>query len=131
MTGGERPPELVGTWRVVRWEDRDSEDDEWVSSLPANVEGYAVYTEAGYWAVQLYAPPHDGGDAFHFGYFGFGVVHDVVREGGVLRGNLVVESHGSNAPDAMEYNDRPFEIEGDRFVVGDRKTWIRECVRVR
>ena len=31
MSPGERPPELVGTWRVVRWEDRDSADEAWTS----------------------------------------------------------------------------------------------------
>lgn len=127
----ERPPELVGTWRVVRWVDRDSEADVWAKSLPDDVVGYAVYTEVGYWAVQLYAPPHDGEEAFHFGYFGFGDVRDVERADGVLRGNLVVESLGSNNPEAMEHSDRPFEVTGDRFVVGDQRTWVRECVRVR
>ena len=131
MSAGERPPELIGTWRVVRWEDRDSEDEPWTSTLPAHVEGYAVYTEAGFCAFQLYAPPREGAEAFHFGYFGFGEAHDVRREGGVVRGVLKVESHGSSTPDAMTYNDRPFVIEGDSAVIGDGKTWVRAAERVR
>ena len=131
MSAGERPPELIGTWRVVRWEDRDSDEEAWTSSLPPHCEGYAVYTEAGHWAVQLYAPPGESGEAFHFGYFGFGEAHDVEREGGVVRGVLRIESRGSNTPDAMAYNDRPFVVDGDSLLVGDGKTWVRAAERVR
>jgi hypothetical protein len=131
VSTGERLPELIGTWRVVRWEDRESEDEAWTAMLPAHVEGYAVYTDVGHWAVQLYAPPSADVEGLHFGYFGFGEAHDVVREDGVVRGVLKVESRGASTPDAMAYNDRPFVIEGDSVVIGDGTTWVRAAERVR
>jgi hypothetical protein len=30
VTPGEGPVELLGTWRLVRWEDRDCEDEAWL-----------------------------------------------------------------------------------------------------
>ena len=85
----------------------------------------------GHWAVQLYAPPSGDADAFHFGYVGFGAVHDVAREGSVVRGVLRIEAHGASSPDAMAAQDRPFVIEGDSVVIGDGTTWVRAVERVR
>ena len=128
---GELLPELVGTWRVTRFDDRDSEDLPWEPLLPPHGDGVVVYDEQGLWAVQIYAAARDGEKAFYVGYYGRGSVHDVVREDGVVRGNLVVDVEGASSQDNLEYADRPIEITADRVVIGDQRTWIREAVRLR
>lgn len=120
----EIPAELVGTWRLVRYDDRDADGLPWRPTLGERFEGYVGYDAAGLWTVQISVP----GD--HIAYYGPARVREVTREGGVLRGVLEVDVRGSSHEAGFEYADRPIVVREDRLVVGDQRTWIREATRV-
>lgn len=130
------PVELLGAWRLVSYEDRDTEEDECEQQLPAGSEGVAICDRAGTWSVHVYAPPPADSDdpdeeALYLGDFGRCEVRDGVHEQDTVRGTLVVEMLGGHPVSVFGGNDpRPFEITGDTLVLGDQKPWRRTGHRI-
>ena len=119
------PEELYGAWRLVAYEDRDSESDPWSSPLGADGRGLLFVAAPSLVSVQL-----QGGDTY-VGYFGTASARDVVRVGGAsLRGTLLLSVEGGYPPDALAADvPRPFELRGDELILGDQRTWRRRLVR--
>ncbi|NUR06336.1 MAG: hypothetical protein HOQ45_04930 [Nocardioidaceae bacterium] len=128
---GEIPPELVGTWEIVRYDDRERETEEWQPAFRGDMRGVVTYHRTGLWTVQVYAGPLDLYDAAYVGYFGTATLHEGVREAGVVRGNLVVDVLGASNQEALTYAGRPVEIDGDTLLIGNQLTWVREGRRLR
>jgi len=123
--------ELVGTWRIVSFEDRDARTGEWVNSLGERPTGYLVYTPDGRVMVQLTGGLARGnagagsGDAAG-GYIAYFGTWRVDRAAGTVTHFI----EGALQPMA-DGQARPFALRGDTLTLGDGTTWRRTFVRER
>jgi hypothetical protein len=126
------PLELVGAWRLVSYEDRDSEADEWEQPLGDGAQGMILCAESGAVSFQLYAPNRVSPDfPPYFGYFGTCTIPELAREDERLRGVMTLALSGGHRDTVLEDNPpRPFELSGDTLRVGDGRTWRRTLRRV-
>jgi Lipocalin-like domain len=137
--------QLIGTWRVVTYEDRKDEKDpnsEWTYPYGKNPKGYIVYDETGHVMIQsmrIPPPPKfaSGGDGkptpqealvaydSYVAYFGTYTVDEA-------RHVVIHHVEGSLNPSYVGTDqERPFELTGDRLIIGDQKTWRRILERVK
>jgi hypothetical protein len=127
---------LVGTWRVIAFDDRQDEASPWQPLLGEHPVGYLVYDPTGRMSIQIMKTPPpppfttervwtespeeakialDG----YVAYFGTYSVDQAKR---------VVTHHveASLTPNIIGTDQaRPFSIQGDRLVLGDGRTWRR------
>jgi hypothetical protein len=123
---------LVGVWRLLVYEDRESDDDPWVATYGSSALGLIVYTQDGIVAVQIAADPALESAPAFVAYLGRFVVASARRDGDRYRG--VVEHHMTAAsdPDLLrEAPERPFEVDASRLVLGDGATWRRILERAK
>jgi hypothetical protein len=125
------PSELFGAWRLISYEDRETEDKAWDQPLGAEAQGLLLCHPPATVSVQIYAPQPPGVDgAFYVGYFGRAVTRNVVRDGPSTRGEILLSLDGGHPAGALyEDEPRPFEIAGDTLVLGDQRTWRRTLQR--
>jgi hypothetical protein len=118
--------QLIGAWRVRRYDDRDSIAEEWGATYGPDVDGLIVYHDSGWLSVQI-----TGSDGRLDGYFGrFEVVEMSARDGDIV-GLLNHLIEASSMPELLLADPaRPFRVSGDTLVLGDEKTWRRICERV-
>ena len=137
--------QLIGTWKIVAFEDRKDEHDpnsEWTYPYGNNPKGYLVYDNTGHVMIQImktpHSPPFVSGDdekptaeemknAFtgYVAYFGTYTV-DAAKSVVIhhVEGSLKPSFIGTDQP-------RPFILAGDRLIIGDGKTWRRVLERVK
>ena len=145
---------LVGTWRLVRFEDVENAagardvGGETVHRYGEKPLGLFIYTADGYVAIQIANPAnprcvfkvdeHDHLDvpvctpeqreALVRGYIAYWGTYTVDMAAGVVvhhvKSDLGIGYTGTD-------QRRPFRLEGDRLVLGDGKTWTRVLERVR
>jgi hypothetical protein len=116
---------LIGAWRVKRYDDRDSVDDEWAETYGSDVDGLIMYDESGWLAVHAV-----GSDGRLDSYVGRFEVVDIREEDGDVRGLLNHLIVASSMPELLTADPvRPFRISGDALVLGDEETWRRICER--
>jgi hypothetical protein len=132
-----RSDSLVGTWRVVRFCDRDS-TGALVDPLGPNPIGYFVYTATGELSIQAMRTPPSGptagepvqlrslGDlrSYYFGYFG---TYTVLSESTVVhhvRGGTFPEYIGTDQV-------RSYRIRGDTLSIGAPLFDCRVLIRAR
>jgi len=137
--------QLIGTWRLVSFEDRKDEKDpnsEWTYPYGKNPKGYIVYDETGHVTVQIMRTPPpakfaSGDDkkptseearaAYkgYVAYFGTYTIDEASH-------SVIHHVEGSLGPSYIGTDQkRPFELSGDRLIIGDQKTWRRVLERVR
>lgn len=146
--------QLVGTWRLVRYEDlQNAAGDRVAGGQPVYRYGEAplglfVYTADGYVAIQIANPANprcvfkvDRRDGLDVpvctpeqrettlnGYVAYWGTYTVDASAGTV-------VHHVRSDLGIGYTDtdqrRPFRLEGDRLVLGDGKTWTRVLERVR
>ena len=137
--------QLIGTWRLVSFEDRKDEKDpnsEWTYPYGKNPKGYIVYDETGHVTVQIMRTPPpakfaSGDDkkptseeakaAYegYVAYFGRYTIDEASH-------SVIHHVEGSLGPSYIGTDQkRPFELSGDRLIIGDQKTWRRVLERVR
>jgi hypothetical protein len=117
---------LIGAWRVRRYDDRASIDDEWTETYGPDVDGLIVYQESGWLAVIVAAR---GGE--FDSYFGRFEVVEIREEHGDVTGLLNHLIVASSLPELLNADPaRPFRVSGDTLVLGDEMTWRRICERV-
>ncbi len=128
---------LIGTWRVVRFCDRDS-TGAMVEPLGPNPTGYFVYTATGQLSIQAMRTPPVGpiaGDPvhlsslgalrpFYFGYFG---TYTVLSDSTVVH-----HVQGGTLPDYIGTDQlRSYSIRGDTLSIGAPSFPCRVLLRAR
>jgi Lipocalin-like domain len=137
--------QLIGTWRIVAFEDRKDKNDpnsEWTYPYGKNPKGYFVYDETGHVMIQMMRTPppskfvsgHDNKPTpqealaaydGYVAYFGNYTVDEA-------RHVVIHHVEGSLGPSYVGTDqERPFELLGDRLIIGDQKTWQRILERVK
>jgi hypothetical protein len=117
---------LVGAWRVKRYDDRDSIDDEWAETYGPDVDGLIMYHASGWLSVHIV-----GSDGRLDSYFGRFEVVDIREADGDVRGLLNHLIVASSMPELLTADPtRPFRVSGNTLALGDEKTWRRICERV-
>ena len=134
--------QLIGTWRLLSYEDRDDPNGEWTYRFGKNPKGYFIYDETGHVAIQIMKTPPppkfaSGNDAkptpeealavysSYTAYFGTYTIDEAKHA-------VVHHVEGGTRPSYIGTNqERPFELSGDRLIIGDQKTWRRVLERVR
>ena len=128
---------LVGTWRVVRFCDRDS-TGAMVEPLGPNPAGYFVYTATGQLSIQVMRTPPVGplADApvhlrslrdlrpFYFGYFGTYTIRSDSTVVHHVQGGTLPDYIGTDQP-------RSYSIHGDTLSIGAPSFPCRVLIRVR
>lgn len=130
-----RPGSLVGTWRVVRFCDRDS-TGAMVEPLGPNPTGLFVYTPTGQLSIQAMRTPPSGPLAgepvrlgslaelrpFYFGYFG---TYSILSDSTVVHHVL-----GGTFPDYIGTDQpRRYSIRGDTLSIGAPMFLCRVLIR--
>ena len=132
-----RPASLVGTWRVVRYCDRDS-TGAIVEPLGPNPTGLFVYTPTGQLSIQAMRTPPSGPLAgepvrlgslselrpFYFGYFGtYSILSDTT---------VIHHVQGGTFPDYIGTDQpRKYTIRGDTLSIGAPLFLCRVLIRAR
>jgi hypothetical protein len=123
---------IVGAWKLIGYEDRETESDPWTPTFGRSPTGILVYGPTGLLSVQVAAAGDDPSAPFRYvGYFGTYAVREARRDGDSVVG--VVEHHMESAYPAElldEGPDRPFRIVGDQLMLGDGRTSRRLLTRV-
>jgi Lipocalin-like domain len=133
--------QLLGTWRLVSFEDRQ-DDSEWIFPYGKNPKGYFIYDETGHVAIQIMRTPPpskfaSGDDAkrtaeeakaVYDGYVAYFGTYTIDEARHILIHHLEGSLHPSFIGTDQE---RPFELSGDRLIIGDQKTWRRMLERVK
>lgn len=150
-TDDQAPAGLVGTWRLVSFE--DVENGKKIHEFGDKPLGLFIYTADGHVAIQIANPAKpncvvpdkrsgpggtvaasvptcspDQALALLNGYVAYWGTYTVDMAAGVVIHH--VQSDISNGYTGTDQR-RPFRLEGDRLVIGDGKTWTRVLERVR
>lgn len=129
---------LVGTWRLVSAEDFDPETGKWVPYTFGNPpSGYFVYDATGHASIQIMTTPpvklakpdtptpQEALEVFnnYIAYYGTYTADAA---------NISVEVEGAWDPSQVGTAQvRPYELKGDRLIIGDQKTYRRTLERVK
>lgn len=142
---------LVGTWRLVSFEDVDG--GQAVHRYGEKPLGIFIYTADGHVAIQIANPANpvcvapavkngpgrkdnlpvpactaDEMRALVDGYVAYWGTYTVDAAAGIVTHHVVSSLANGYAGTDQQ---RPFRLEGDRLVIGDGKTWTRVLERVR
>lgn len=131
--------QLVGTWRLIEFTNRDPANGKWIFPYGENPKGYFTYTKNGIVNLNISStiPLRISEDSTKkyfpnlyeylshtaLGYFGFYTVD---------RGKSIVTHHvkGGTIPDYIDTDQpRPFSFHGDTLIIGDYKTWRRVLIK--
>jgi hypothetical protein len=118
--------QLIGAWRVRRYDDRESTEKQWVETYGPDVDGLIVYHESGWLTVSV-----AGRGGKLDSYFGRFEVVEIREEHGDVTGLLNHLIVASSLPELLNADPaRPFRVSGDALVLGNETTWRRICERV-
>src|SRR5256885_1465504 len=110
---------LCGAWRLVPFEDRPDVDSSWVS-YGTDPRGLIIYDPSGVISVHLVSEGPVPSAKGYIGYWGTYRVTHAEREEGGFRGTLEHSMEGGSTPELFDEGpERPFELNGDRLVLGD------------
>jgi Lipocalin-like domain len=125
---------LIGTWRLVSVENRESPDKPWEKWFGENPRGYIMYDATGHMAVQIEKMPPPSkfaaGDdknptaeevlGAYLGYVAYFGTYTVDEKAGAVTHHV----EGSLRPSYMGTDQvRPATFEGNRLVLSDGKTF--------
>ncbi|MCA1568357.1 MAG: lipocalin-like domain-containing protein [Acidobacteria bacterium] len=132
---------LVGTWRLMSAEDRNSPSDPWVNGtfgIPPS--GYFIYDATGHASIQIMTTPPvkladptspnsptaaEALEIFngYIAYYGTYTLDDK---------NIYHQVEGAWDPRQVgSVQTRPYELKGDQLIIGDQITYIRVLERVK
>lgn len=129
---------LVGTWRLMSADDFDSDTHQWIPYTFGNPPcGYFIYDATGHASIQIMTTPpvklaaHDNPTpdealAIFNGYIAYFGTYTVNESH--------IHHHVEGAWDPSQVGSdqiRPYELSGDRLVIGDQKTYRRVLERVK
>lgn len=137
--------QLIGTWRLVSFEDRKDEKDpnsEWTYPFGKSPKGYFVYDATGHVTIQIMRTPpsakfasgdddkptSDEAKAAYEGYVAYFGTYTIDE----ANSTVIHHVEGSLRPNyAGTDQKRPFKLSGNSLIIGDEKTWRRVLERVR
>lgn len=138
-------PSIVGTWKVVRYEDRKA-DGTVTYPFGEHPRGYFVYDATGHLSVQIMRTPamkafpgmREGtgdGDRYREAFLSY-VAYFGTYSVDAAKGVVIHRVEGSVRPDYTDTDQvRPFKIEDDRLIIEmrqpDGQHLLRELARVR
>ena len=126
------PPELIGAWRLVAFEERASEQEPWQHPLGVDARGVWFSDSAGVLSVHIHAPNAPDPALRKIAYFGFLTVRGVESSGEGVRGELIYELDGGFPAAVLEPGEPwPFEVTGDTVILCDQRTERRTLARIR
>jgi hypothetical protein len=129
--------DVVGTWRLISAEDKDSKTGKWVPYTFGNPpSGYFIYDATGHASVQIMTTPPqtiatDGPTPEqalaifnnYIAYYGSYTVDSA---------NITVQVEGALDPSQVGTPQvRPYEVSGDTLIIGDQVTYKRTLKRVK
>ena len=104
---------LVGTWRLISYEDRDSESDPWSQPFGRDPSGVGVYDGSGLLSMQVFAQPGSSSPELFVGYIGTFSIREATSVGTGFSGVLEHHMESASHPDLLEEDPaRPFVLEG-------------------
>ncbi|HEX7312574.1 MAG TPA: lipocalin-like domain-containing protein [Pyrinomonadaceae bacterium] len=129
--------QLVGTWKLVLFQDRNSPTDPWQNDFGDPPLGYFMYDATGHASIQIMKTPpvqisSDGPtpeqalEIFN-GYIAYFGTYEVDESQKLIVHHV---EGGLNPNDINSNQPRPFELTGDKLIIGDQQTWIRILQRV-
>ena len=125
---------LLGTWKLVSVQNRESADQAWASRFGDSPRGYIMYDATGHMAVQFektppppkfatgddWTPTPDEALAVYLGYVAYFGTFSVDEKASVVTHHV----EGSLRPSYLGTDQRrPAKLEGDRLVLSDEKTF--------
>jgi lipocalin-like protein len=122
---------LVGIWRLVSYEDRESESDLWTQPFGRYPTGVGVYDDSGFLSMQVLADPHSSSPEPFVGYIGTFSIREATSFGAGFSGVLEHHMEAASHPDLLEEDPaRPFVVDGNTLRLGDGRTWRRVFARL-
>lgn len=129
--------QLIGTWRLISAEDRNSPTDPWVPYTFGNPpSGYFIYDVTGHASVQIMTTPPqqitadpptpDQALAIYNNYISYYGTYTVDQA------NITVQVEGAWDPTQVgTAQARPYQLDGDTLIIGDQVTYKRTLKRVK
>jgi hypothetical protein len=142
-TGAKKPSlkklqkEIVGTWRLISAEDRNSPEDPWVPYTFGNPpSGYFIYDSTGHASIQIMTtppqkissdpPPANEALAIYNNYIAYYGTYSIDQT------NITVQVEGAWDPTQVgSAQVRPYQLLGDTLIIGDQVTYKRTLDRVK
>ncbi len=130
--------QLAGTWRLVSAEDFDQQTGKWVPYTFGNPpSGYFIYDATGHASIQIMTTPpvkiatpdsptpQEALQIFN-GYIAYYGTYTVDAS------NISVQVEGAWDPSQVGTPQvRPYQLKGDKLIIGDQKTYRRTLKRVK
>jgi hypothetical protein len=130
--------QILGTWKLMSAEDRQSPSDPWVPCAFGNPpSGYFVYDATGHASIQILttppqtiatpdSPTPEEALAIFNGYIAYYGTYSIDAA------NITVQVEGALDPSQVgSAQTRPYELSGDTLIIGDQVTYKRTLKRVR
>lgn len=137
-----KPAELVGTWRLVEYWNRDSVDQPKQYPYGEQPLGFIVYDRGGNVLVELAKSPQPQRlSKEELGRLTVEELRSMLQGFVAYFGTYTVDTqkglviHHVTADLRREYTAtdqaRPFHVAGDELTIGDSRTWLRRLIRVK
>lgn len=130
--------QVVGTWKLISAEDRASSSDPWIPYTFGNPpSGYFIYDATGHASIQIMTTPPQKiatpdtptpaeALAIFNGYIAYYGTYTVDAK------NIIVQVEGAWDPSQVGSSQpRPYQVKGDRLIIGDQITYKRVLKRVK
>jgi hypothetical protein len=130
--------QVVGTWKLISAEDRASASDPWIPYTFGNPpSGYFVYDATGHASIQIMTTPPQKiatpdsptpaeALAIFNGYIAYYGTYTVDAK------NITVQVEGAWDPSQVGSSQaRPYEVKGDKLIIGDQVTYKRTLKRMK
>jgi hypothetical protein len=113
---------------LIAYEDRETESADWSATFGDDAVGLAVYETGGALAIQIM--PGSDVESGYLGYFGTYAITEATSSDSGIVGVVEHRVEGSTHPELASTGGRPFELTGDRLMLGDGRTWRRILERI-
>ena len=113
---------------MIAYEDRETESADWSATFGDDAVGLAVYETGGALSIQIM--PGSDAQSGYLGYFGTYAITEATSSDSGIVGVVEHRVEGSTHPELASTGGRPFELTGDRLVLGDGRTWRRILERI-
>jgi hypothetical protein len=130
--------QVEGTWKLISAEDRASSNDPWIPYTFGNPpSGYFIYDATGHASIQIMTTPPQKiatpdsptpaeALAIFNGYIAYYGTYTVDAK------NITVQVEGAWDPSQVGSSQaRPYQVKGDKLIIGDQVTYKRTLKRMK